>query len=77
MGPAFDPAIGEVLEAFGRHFGPDSVEVASADEVLQGLTPLIRDRARTRQILKQLASVGLLKELEPGTDETLGTYALW
>jgi hypothetical protein len=76
MGPTFDPTVVDVLEAFGRRFGPDSTEAAPADEVLHGLTSLIHDRPRALQILKQLASVGLLKEVEPGGDETLGTYAL-
>jgi hypothetical protein len=76
MGPTFDPAVVEVLEAFGRRFGPGPVQAAPADEVLQGLTSLMHDRVRARQILTQLASVGLLEAVEPGDEETLGMYGL-
>jgi predicted transcriptional regulator len=73
MGPRFDPAVVEVLEAFGRRL--PSENAISAREVLK-TTSLEPDGARAREILKQLVSEGLLVESEPGGRETSGTYSL-
>jgi predicted transcriptional regulator len=73
MGPRFDPAVVEVLEAFGRRLASDNA--ISAREVLK-TTSLEPDGARAREILKQLVSEGLLVESEPGGRETSGTYSL-
>ena len=73
MGPRFDPAVVEVLEAFGRR--PASENAVPAREVLK-TTSLEPDGARAREILKQLVSEGLLVESEPGGRETSGTYSL-
>jgi predicted transcriptional regulator len=73
MGPRFDPAVVEVLEAFGRRL--PSENAISAREVLK-TTSLEPDGARAREILKQLVSEGLLAESEPGGRETSGTYSL-
>ena len=75
MGPRFDPAVVEVLEAFGQRL-PSASEIAiPAREVLK-TTSLEPDGARAREILKQLVSEGLLVESEPGGRETSGTYSL-
>ena len=73
MGPRFDPAVVEVLEAFGRRL--PSENAISAREVLK-TTSLEPDGARAREILKQLVTEGLLVESEPGGRETSGTYSL-
>jgi predicted transcriptional regulator len=73
MGPRFDPAVVEVLEAFGRHLASENA--IPAREVLK-TTSLEPDGARAREILKQLVSEGLLVEGEPGGRETSGTYSL-
>jgi len=73
MGPRFDPAVVEVLEAFGRHVGSENA--IPAREVLE-TTSLEPDGARAREILKQLVSEGLLVESEPGGRGTSGTYSL-
>jgi predicted transcriptional regulator len=73
MGPRFDPAVVEVLEAFGRRL--PSENAISAREVLK-TTFLEPDGARAREILKQLVSEGLLVESAPGGRETSGTYSL-
>ena len=73
MGPRFDPAVVEVLEAFGRR--PASENAVPARVVLKA-TSLEPDGARAREILKQLVSEGLLVESEPGGRETSGTYSL-
>jgi len=70
MGPRFDPAVVEVLEAFGRRLSSENA--ISAREVLK-TTSLEPDGARAREILKQLVSDGLLVE---GGRETSGTYSL-
>ena len=75
MGPRFDPAVVEVLEAFGRRLASGSDEGVPAREVLK-TTSLEPDGTRAREILKQLVSDGLLAESEPGGRETSGTYAL-
>jgi len=75
MGPRFDPAVVEVLEAFGRRLAPGSGNAIPAREVLKA-TSLEPDGARAREILKQLVSEGLLIESEPGGRETSGTYSL-
>jgi predicted transcriptional regulator len=74
MGPRFDPAVVEVLEAFGR-LPSGSENAVPAKEVLKA-TSLEPDGARAREILKQLVSEGLLVESEPGGRETSGTYSL-
>jgi predicted transcriptional regulator len=74
MGPRFDPAVVEVLEAFGR-FPSGSENAIPAREVLQ-TTSLQPDGARAGEILRQLVSEGLLVESEPGGRETSGTYSL-
>ena len=74
MGPRFDPAVVEVLEAFG-HLASGSENAVPAREVLK-TTSLEPDGARAREILKQLVSEGLLAESEPGGRETSGTYSL-
>jgi len=73
MGPRFDPAVVEVLEAFGRRL--PSENAISAREVLK-TTSLEPDGARAREIVKQLVSEGLLVESAPGGRETSGTYSL-
>jgi predicted transcriptional regulator len=73
MGPRFDPAVVEVLEAFGRRL--PSENAISASEVLKA-TSLEPDGARAREIRKQLVSEGLLVESAPGGRETSGTYSL-
>jgi DNA-binding PadR family transcriptional regulator len=73
MGPRFDPAVVEVLEAFGRRLASDNA--ISAREVLK-TTSLEPDGARARAILKQLVSEGLLVESEPSGREASGTYSL-
>ena len=73
MGPRFDPAVVEVLEAFGRRL--PSENAISTREVLK-TTSLEPDGARAREILKQLVSEGLLVESPPGGRETSGTYSL-
>ena len=75
MGPRFDPAVVEVLEAFGRRLPSGSDEAVPAREVLK-TTSLEPDGTRAREILKQLVSDGLLAESEPGGRETSGTYGL-
>lgn len=74
MGPRFDPAVVEVLEAFGRRLASGSGAVP-AEEVLK-TTSLEPDGTRAREILKQLVSDGLLAESEPTGRETSGTYSL-
>jgi predicted transcriptional regulator len=74
MGPRFDPAVVEVLEAFGR-FASGSESAIPAKEVLK-TTSLEPDGARAREILRQLVSEGLLVESGPGGRETSGTYSL-
>jgi len=74
MGPRFDPAVVEVLEAFGR-LASGSENAVPAREVLK-TTSLEPDGARAREVLKQLVSEGLLAESEPGGRETSGTYSL-
>jgi hypothetical protein len=74
MGPRFDPAVVEVLEAFGR-FASGSENPIPAREALKS-TSLEPDGARAREILKQLVSEGLLVESGPGGRETAGTYSL-
>ena len=74
MGPRFDPAVVEVLEAFGR-LASGSENAVPAREVLQ-TTSLEPNGARARDILKQLVSEGLLVESGPGGGETSGTYSL-
>jgi hypothetical protein len=75
MGPRFDPAVVEVLEAFGRRLPSGSENAIPAREALK-TTSLEPDGARAREILKQLVSEGLLVESEPGGRETSGTYSL-
>ena len=75
MGPRFDPAVVEVLEAFGRRLPSGYENAIPAREVLK-TTSLEPDGARAREILKQLVSEGLLVESEPGGRETSGTYSL-
>jgi DNA-binding PadR family transcriptional regulator len=75
MGPRFDPAVVEVLEAFGQRLLSGSESAISAREVLK-TTSLEPDGARAREILKQLVSEGLLAESGPGGRETSGTYSL-
>ena len=75
MGPRFDPAVVEVLEAFGRRLPSGSESAIPAREVLK-TTSLEPDAVRAREILKQLVSEGLLVEGEPGGRETSGTYSL-
>jgi hypothetical protein len=75
MGPKFDPAVVEVLEAFGRRLASGSAEAVPAEEVLK-TTSLEPDGSRAREILRQLVSDGLLVESEPGGRETSGTYSL-
>jgi predicted transcriptional regulator len=74
MGPRFDPAVVEVLEAFGR-FASGSENAIPASEVLK-TTSLEPDGARAREILRQLMSEGLLVESGPGGRETSGSYSL-
>jgi hypothetical protein len=74
MGPRFDPAVVEVLEAFGR-LASGSENAIPAREVLK-TTSLEPEGARAREILKQLVSEGLLVESEPRGRETSGTYSL-
>ena len=74
MEPKFDPAVIEVLEAFGRRLA--SADAVPADEVLAGLPALEEDRPRARVILKQLVSEGLLEERSPAGETNTGTYAL-
>jgi len=74
MGPRFDPAVVEVLEAFGR-FASGSENAIPAREVFK-TTSLEPDGARARDILKQLVSEGLLVESEPSGRETSGAYSL-
>jgi predicted transcriptional regulator len=73
MGPRFDPAVVEVLEAYGRRL--PSEDAIPAREVLKA-TSLEPEGARAREFLKQLVSEGLLAESEPGGRETSGTYSL-
>jgi predicted transcriptional regulator len=75
MGPRFDPAVVEVLEAFGRRLPSGYENAIPAREVLK-TTSLEPDGARAREILKQLVSEGLLVESAPGGRETSGTYSL-
>jgi predicted transcriptional regulator len=75
MGPRFDPAVVEVLEAFGRRLASGSEEAVSARDVLK-TTSLEPDGKRAREILKQLVSEGLVSETAPGGRETSGTYSL-
>ncbi len=75
MRPRFDPAVVEVLEAFGRRLASGSVDAVPASEVLK-TTSLEPDGTRAREILKQLVSDGLLAESEPGGRETSGMYSL-
>jgi hypothetical protein len=75
MGPKFDPAVVEVLEAFGRRVASGSGEAVPAQEVLK-TTSLEPAGMRAREILRQLVSDGLLVESEPGGRETSGTYSL-
>jgi predicted transcriptional regulator len=75
MGPRFDPAVVEVLEAFGRRLASGAMEAVPAEEVLK-TTSLEPDGKRAREILKQLVSDGLLTESEPGGREISGTYSL-
>jgi predicted transcriptional regulator len=74
MGPRFDPAVVEVLEAFGR-LASGSENAVPARDVLKA-TSLEPDGARAREVLKQLVSEGLLVESAPGGRETSGTYSL-
>jgi predicted transcriptional regulator len=74
MGPRFDPAVVEVLEAFGR-LASGSENAVPARDVLKA-TSLEPDGARAREVLKQLVSEGLLAESAPGGRETSGTYSL-
>jgi len=76
MEPKFDPAVVEVLEAFGRRLMAGSSDGVSADDTLAGLPALYQDRSRARVILKQLVSEGLLEERTPAAETTAGTYAL-
>ena len=75
MGPRFDPAVVEVLEAFGQRLPSGSEGAIPAREVLKS-TSLEPDGARAREILKQLVSEGLLVESGPGGRETSGNYSL-
>lgn len=74
MGPRFDPAVVEVLEAFGR-LASGSESAIPSREVLKA-TSVEPEGARARGILRQLVSEGLLVESEPGGRETSGTYSL-
>src|SRR4026209_1086680 len=75
MGPRFDPAVVEVLEAFGQRLPSGAESAISAREVRK--TPSLEPNgARAREILKQLVSEGLLAESGPGGRETSGTYSL-
>ncbi|HEX9299156.1 MAG TPA: hypothetical protein VF968_03395 [Actinomycetota bacterium] len=76
MEPKFDPAVVEVLEAFGRRLASGSEDAVPADEVLAELSSLEDDRSRARVILKQLVSAGLLEERTPPGETTAGTYSL-
>ena len=76
MEPKFDPAVVEVLEAFGRRLAASSSDAISADDILAGLPALEHDRSRARVILKQLVSEGLLDERTPAAETTAGTYSL-
>ncbi|TMK34799.1 MAG: hypothetical protein E6G58_10805 [Actinobacteria bacterium] len=76
MEPKFDPAVVEVLEAFGRRLAAGSPDAVPADEILARLPALEQDRSRSRVILKQLVSEGLLEERTPAAETTAGTYAL-
>jgi hypothetical protein len=75
MGPRFDPAVVEVLEAFGRRLPSVGENAIPAREVLES-TSVEPDGARAREILRQLVSEGLLVESVPGGRETSGTYSL-
>jgi len=75
MGPRFDPAVVEVLEAFGRRLPSVGENAIPAREVLES-TSVEPDGARAREILRQLVSEGLLVESAPGGRETSGTYSL-
>ena len=75
MGPRFDPAVVEVLEAFGQRLSSGSENAIPAKEVLK-TTSLEPDGVQAREILKQLVTEGLLVENEPGGRETSGTYSL-
>ena len=76
MEPKFDPAVVEVLEAFGRRLAVGSPDAIPADDVLAGLPALQHDRSRARAILEQLVSEGLLEEQTPAAETTAGTYSL-
>lgn len=75
MGPRFDPAVVEVLEAFGQRLSSASESAIPAREVLKA-TSLEPEGVRAREILKQLVSEGLLVESGPGGRETSGAYSL-
>ena|SRR5438876_18012 len=76
MEPKFDPAVVEVLEAFGRRLSAGSPDAVSADDILAGMPALEQDGSRARVILKQLVSEGLLEERTPAAETTAGTYSL-
>ena len=76
MEPKFDPAVVEVLEAFGRRLTASSSDAVSADDILAGLPALEHDRSRARVILEQLVSEGLLDERTRAAETTAGTYSL-
>ena len=76
MEPKFDPAVVEMLEAFGRRLPAGSSGAVSADDILAGLPALDQDRSRAHVILKQLVTEGLLDERTPPAETTGGAYSL-
>jgi hypothetical protein len=84
MVPEFDPAVAQVLEAFGQLLTRDAGDSVGIDSVIGALAAkgrgvaaeLARDPQRAQVILDQLCADGLLDMRGPGGSVTNRRYAL-
>lgn len=84
MVPEFDPAVAQVLEAFGRLLTRGAGDSAGVDSVIGALATggrgvaqeLARDPKRTKAILDQLRADGLIETVGPGGSEATQRYSL-
>ena len=84
MVPDFDPAVAEVLEAFGRLLTRGADDSAGVDSVIGALATggrgvaeeLAQDPKRAKAILDQLRADGLIETVGTGGSEATQMYSL-
>ena len=84
MVPEFDPAVAQVLEAFGQLLTRDAGDSAGIDSVIGALASkghgvaaeLARDPQRSQAVLDQLCADGLLEITTPGGSINTRRYGL-